>query len=1039
MKVTVFLSPHWSTLQEKALTLWGESKATTLMVVPTTAMRSHWLSVLAERMKGVSGDSVSVLDFLAYKLASSDTNGLFRLASVLERKLAAIEARSALNLPEKWLSSGVVEAFINSVEELELHDLSPQAVQDTIPNDPTIQVLTQWWKAWREILHQRGLWSLGDALKVAAEGLKRGKIIPPKVQRVLVYGFTALTSARWDFMKAFLEAMSSDDLMVYFFVPSDSNNPSAYGYSLPLINRLKSELKADVCPLTDSLPEEIRSLPALLFRRHQEKENPKPTDRIVCVSAAGEEQEVEMAFRLLAYWRREGQLKRFSDALLLAYSLEPYLPALEAVSAKYGVPFVIVNEPIRQHKGLTNLLWAIWNARSANCDGEALWRVLPSPYLCHPSAPEKPLLPEERQRDLLSLVRQKLMETGSKQWSEILKSSFPREQFVDFAADFLFAVERIPLRAPVSEHVSKWREVLKFIRPIFDRDEEALQRLRRQLNSLAFWSAELSGEEFVSLLTEGCVEEAKDFCDAVRVANAEDARGQVASVAILLGMADGRFPPSPPMFELLNDKHREILTERLNLTTSLRFRRRPRKFGFATSFAQEQRMLFAEMLGIATERLVFTHPRTDPDGKPIARSIFLDEVEDALKAAGYIWQEEERDLADVVLPEEVKDSAALPQGLKQAIDTREAVVSSFFRAFTGRVKLTSDEKALVGATLRDENFRQRLLTEWQRWVKPQEGEWDGKDLRIDAKLLADRLREKGLWVTALDDYGHCPYRFFARHILSLRQPKEVTYAIDPATFGSVWHKIVAEFLKVSVQSGEFPDIAVLKRKADEVLESDPTVSQIPQQVRQLLRSLIESALEPVWQAERLQAQVWKPVEIEREFALQVGELGDLPEVFREIRLVMRPDRVDVNSRGEYRVADYKTGSAPSLRNIRNGVFLQLPLYALVLQREGYAVSRAILLKSLSFRKSKDYSTGCDLVSEVRNRKSQMEIGEAIETAKRHALSYLRQMTEANFTVLPFSLNESCRHCDFKSLCRRHPLRLREGSEEIGAESEGDEF
>ncbi len=1033
MKVTVFLSPHWSTLQEKALTLWSEGGTETLMVVPTTSMRSYWLSVLAERMKGVSGDNVSVLDYLAYKLASSDTNGLFRLASVLERKLAAIEARSELSLPEKWLTSGVVESFINAVEELELHDLSPQSVRTAIPNDPTIQVLARWWEAWREILHQRGLWSLGDALRVAAEKLQESKVAPPKVQRVLVYGFTALTSARWNFLRALLEAINDGDLRVYFFVLGDSSNPSAYGYSLPLLNRLKNELKAEVFRLTDHLPEEIQSIPTLLFRRHQERGSPKLADRIVCVSAAGEEQEVETAFRLLVHWRREGQLKRFRDVLLVAHSLEPYLPALEAVSARYGVPFVIVNEPIRQHKGLTNLLWAIWNARSTNCDGEALWRVLPSPNLCHPSAPEKPLLPEEKQKGLLSLVRQRLAETGSKQWSEILKGSFPCEQFVDFVADFLHAIEQIPLHAPVSEHASKWREVLKFIRPICERDEEALQRLRKQLNSLAFWSAELSGEEFVSLLTEGCVEEVKEFSDAVRVASAEDARGQVASVATLLGMADGRFPPSPPMFELLTDKHREILTERLNLTTSLRFRRRPRKFSFATSFAQEQRMLFAEMLGIATERLVFTHPRTDPDGKPIARSIFLDEVEDALKAAGYIWRKEERDLADVVLPEEVKDLAALPQGLKQAIDTREAVVSSFYLAFNGQVELTEDEKALVGATLRKEGFRQRLLTEWQRWANPQEGKWDGKGLGIDAKLLSDRLREKGLWVTALDDYGHCPYRFFARHILSLRQPREVTYAIDPTTLGSVWHKIVAEFLKVFVQSNEFPSINDLKRKANEVIENDPTVTQIPQQVRQLLRSRIESALESVWLAEKIQAQVWKPVEVETEFSLQVGELGDLPEVFREVKLVMRPDRVDVNPKGEYRVADYKTGSAPSLSNIRNGVFLQLPLYAFALQRKCYAVSQAILLKLLSFKSDRDYSTGCNLAED----KGKMPLSVAIKIAKEYARRYLNQIASAEFTVLPFSLTGSCRYCDFKSLCRRHPLRLRERSEETDNEGEGE--
>jgi ATP-dependent helicase/DNAse subunit B len=47
------------------------------------------------------------------------------------------------------------------------------------------------------------------------------------------------------------------------------------------------------------------------------------------------------------------------------------------------------------------------------------------------------------------------------------------------------------------------------------------------------------------------------------------------------------------------------------------------------------------------------------------------------------------------------------------------------------------------------------------------------------------------------------------------------------------------------------------------------------------------------------------------------------------------------------------------------------------------------------------------------------------------------MTEANFTVLPFSLNSSCRYCDFKSLCRRHPLRLRERSEETDTEGEGE--
>ena len=39
-------------------------------------------------------------------------------------------------------------------------------------------------------------------------------------------------------------------------------------------------------------------------------------------------------------------------------------------------------------------------------------------------------------------------------------------------------------------------------------------------------------------------------------------------------------------------------------------------------------------------------------------------------------------------------------------------------------------------------------------------------------------------------------------------------------------------------------------------------------------------------------------------------------------------------------------------------------------------------------------------------------------------------------VLPFNLIESCRRCDFKPLCRWHPLRLREQGEETSSGSEG---
>ncbi len=1031
MKVTVFCSPHWSSLQDKALSIWIEAQqkdVPLLMLVPTTMMRSYWLSVIAEATKGVSGDSVSALDSFAHHLAASCTEELFRLAQPTEKRLAAITARSSLNLPEEWKHIGIVEVFLNSVEELELHGLSPETIQSTLPHDETVQVFAQWWQAWKKVLHNQGLWSLGDALKIATDCLRREIVTIPKMQTVLIYGFTALTSARWNFLKALMEDMNSDDLTVYFFIPANPENQRAYGYAQPLINRLRDELGAEVCLLKSSLPEELQLLPTLLFRWHQPKDELKPTDRIVYIATAGEEQEVETAVRLLVHWRRTGKLKRFSDALLIAQSLEPYLPALKAIGARYNLPFVILDKSVRPHSGLVNLISSIWDARQSNWEGEILLRVLPSPYLRHPSMPETPLLPRDKHGNFFTSMRQRLAESGSKRWVELLKAEFGDEKLVKSIADFFDAVDKLPASAEVSKHARHWQKVIQFIRPIDERDERTLQNLHRQLNALKAWSAEVSGDEFVEILIEACSEDVKEFGDAVRVASASDARGQVATVVILLGMSDGRFPPSPPMFEFLTDKHREVLTEKLGLKTSLLFRRRPksRKFDFVTSFAQEQRMLFAEMIGIATERLVFAHPRTDPDGKPIARSLFLDEIEDSLKAAGYIWRKEERDISDVVLPKQISEQGILPEGTSQAIDAHEAKTSAMFYAFTGHASLSEVDKALVSANLRDENLRERLLTEWKRWAEPQKGSWDGKGLMIAPQVLISRWKERRFRVTALEDYGHCPFRFFARHVLGLSRPREVTYFVDPITLGDLWHKIIAEFLENFRRSEKFPDKQVLQQVAKKVVEEHPQVKQAPQQVKELVWQQIEKLLPFVWRAEEIQAREWTPVKIEEEISLPTTALGDVPQEWSDFQLVMRPDRVDHDIEGEQRIADYKTGDYPSQKRIQNGVALQLPLYAFALEHRGYRVKKALFLRLLSFRGDGSYSEGCPLEDEAEVRERQrLTLSDAISFAQKHALQYLHKIAQADFTVLPFDLSESCRSCDFKALCRRHPLRLKE--------------
>ncbi len=1009
MTVALHCSPHWRVLEDAAIAEWQKARQRgeePLFIVPSVAMRDYWLSRLSAEVRGVHGDAVTVLDYLAQQIAAQQTDGLWRLARPVEQHLAALEVFAALaELPEEWQQPGVLDAFLDAVEELELHALTPEKLEEVLDDDESIAALTQAWRLWKKRLRECRLWSVGDALSNAVQALRNGHsslptALCPLPASVFVYGFTTLTDLRWGFLHALLNALEKrDGLGVHFFVPFSPENERACGYAKPLTDELMKTYDADCHLLPCDLPVELQAIPKGLFRWQRPKDKPQPTERVVCLATAGEEQELEMALRLLTKWRREGILQRYGDGLLLTRSLDVYLPALDAVSARYKVPFVIVGEHGRPAYGLTQLLWSIADACRNGWNGETLWRIIPSPYLRHFQSPDEPLLPPHQHAPLLSSVRQRLAETGAERWVNLLSSL--DDALAKNIGDFLKAVEALPLEATADGHARAWQRLLtQFVQPTDADEGRALRKLHEQLNAFRGWKTLIGLEGFVALLEKECVLPINERRDALRIASVAQARGLWASVVIVLGMSDELFPQTPPVFELLTDEHRNRLKERYNLKMPLKFRR---------EFLKAERMLFVEAVGAATERLALTYPRTDAEGKPRAPSVFVDATDNALKAMGFKWCEEKRDLADV-----------LPRDFSEAIDTNEAETLALFHAFSSGSADKPTER-LTAPLLRDDAFRERLQTEWLRWMRPQEGVWDGKDLKGIASQVAQRWQEKGMHVTALEDYGHCPYRFFAKHILQLERPEEVTYALDARTVGKIWHRIMERFLRLWIDKGEMPDEKALQEIAGQTV--DERTCDYPQQVRTLLRQQVLTVLPRIWQAEQNQARQWTPLMVEEELNLPAAALGDLPEGLRKLRIKMKPDRVDNDAEGDLRIADYKTGRMPGQADIKNGVALQLPLYALAAeQSEKQSVIAAHFIKLLSFTQS-GYSTGCLLSAQPKGK--QMLLTEAKKHATEWVRKFLQGIATADFTVRPFDFGQTCRNCDFKALCRRHPLRIAE--------------
>jgi hypothetical protein len=197
--------------------------------------------------------------------------------------------------------------------------------------------------------------------------------------------------------------------------------------------------------------------------------------------------------------------------------------------------------------------------------------------------------------------------------------------------------------------------------------------------------------------------------------------------------------------------------------------------------------------------------------------------------------------------------------------------------------------------------------------------------------------------TAFRDYLACPYRFYLRHVLELRQVRDLPRELPPGDFGRLLHDVLGRFARSAAASSD--DGEAIARTLIELLEEEsmarsgamPRVA-VRLQLEQLRRRLRSFA---VWQAAQAR-EGWsidpELVEVRMEATLDVD---GSPFV-----VVGRVDRVDRHASGGVRLLDYKSAEQSATpeqthraggRKERRWVDLQLPLYELMLRQRAGAV------------------------------------------------------------------------------------------------------
>jgi hypothetical protein len=267
-------------------------------------------------------------------------------------------------------------------------------------------------------------------------------------------------------------------------------------------------------------------------------------------------------------------------------------------------------------------------------------------------------------------------------------------------------------------------------------------------------------------------------------------------------------------------------------------------------------------------------------------------------------------------------------------------------------------------------------------------------------------------VSHLERYLECPFKYFARHVLSLEEERNDEPVLSPQERGQLLHEVFERFFAAWHAAGHG---AIDAGNLDAALALFERIAE----ARLALLSEADRALERTY----LLGSAAAPGLAERAFAVEIehgtgvaerllehGLEGEFEfkgsEASRRLRIRAKADRIDLLDDGTLRVIDYKLGRAPKPARA-----LQLPIYGVcaaqhLTRRDGRAwtVSRAgyIAFKEKNVFASLSGSAPLDT---------------ALEQGQERLLTIVAAIERGEFPVDP---DEPffCTRCGYAAVCRK---------------------
>ena len=854
------------------------------------------------------------------------------------------------------------QAILQGIDEWKRSRLTPEIFKQWAAGQgEKEQQLALLYQSYQESLAQFGF-SEADFILTELQA-KQGLFPVEQPTRVLLYGFTDLTPLQ----NAFIHVLSAWFDFEIILDPTNVNDfqeLSAHYFHIPQISgdmiSSKGEFEQENGRVTKPDPcNALTRLQEHFWIGEPENIPLEPGDQSLgLIQTAGViRQATGIAREIAALWKDDPALKP-DDFLILAPDPAGFLRTAAPVFKEYQLPLAEPKRPVTEFpcvNKLVNLLTAA-NNEWQWLDLEVLIRHY---YREDAPAGDRLLFMISERYGALS---------GRERWLKLVNSENFRQYFLEMGFNLeplsqaVGHLAGVPLRASLKAYLWVIKELITgYMRPwamkpdgIIGTDKNgremesgwllnfrAAQLIDRSLDE---WTAflekapefetEIGISEFNTLINDYLltrsgleVEPLKAGQTGIRVLPPREARGLKARIVFITGLEQGVFP--------------RIYINDWKVETTGRFELKKRGIELETGahYYIQEKLAFYWALQSATNKLYLVYQDQDSTGQPINRSILLDEVLE--------WTP---GLADY------RKYYPLAPGLPETLAECHSVyeVRSCIARFLGcdPAEFAADDRFGCQKLLRTVPYRQ-LVSRIRGWQLRRDGPVaplfsNPASLQMIAKMFGP---DHVFAITALEDYRSCPYRFFGKRILNVQPAQKVELTPSALDLGSLYHQILESFGDNYRDQSLLPDNAgVHERLLEDCFQNyyrewqENAADDLAQlmlllqenSIRRNLRRWLHSELQ--WAVETKNRFHIKYLEFA--FGLVKGDydpasqsnpcqLGEGPD---QVKLWGKIDRVDTDAGGHFVVYDYKSGRGPSVKEIIQGDYLQLPVYIIALEQ-----------------------------------------------------------------------------------------------------------